>query len=184
MFRISSVHPQEHFVEAVFADLVCGTTVRTIRHVQPLRSDGWTWRIVRTVVPHTKSANTACKTLLRMDRCGPKRVELTYVMNKNSVIKTLCVSFWTAYILRWCYFAHTDVNFHIDWVDIRYYVCTCIRVISMTFWARGCNCPGSQGRIIAHTFSLFLENVLTYTIMQFKKLFVVSGNELSCKVAQ
>ena len=24
-------------LQAVFADLVCGTTVRTIRHVQPLR---------------------------------------------------------------------------------------------------------------------------------------------------
>ena len=34
----TSVHHQEHFVQAVFADLVCGTTVRTTRHVQPLRS--------------------------------------------------------------------------------------------------------------------------------------------------
>ena len=34
MFRASSVHHQERFVQAVFADLVCGTTVRTIRHVQ------------------------------------------------------------------------------------------------------------------------------------------------------
>ena len=38
------------------------------RHVQPLRSNGWTCRAVRTAVPHTKSANTACKTLLNMDR--------------------------------------------------------------------------------------------------------------------
>ena len=37
MFRISSVHHQERFVQAVFADLVCGNT-RTTRHVQPLRS--------------------------------------------------------------------------------------------------------------------------------------------------
>ena len=29
MFRTSSVHHQERFVQAVFADLVCGTTVRT-----------------------------------------------------------------------------------------------------------------------------------------------------------
>ena len=37
MFRTSSVHHQERFVQAVFADLVCGNT-RTTRHVQPLRS--------------------------------------------------------------------------------------------------------------------------------------------------
>ena len=34
MFRTSPVHHQERFVQAVFADLVCGTTVRTTRHVQ------------------------------------------------------------------------------------------------------------------------------------------------------
>ena len=44
--------------------------------------NGWACRVVRTVVPHTKSANTACKTLLKMDRWGPKHVELTYVMSK------------------------------------------------------------------------------------------------------
>ena len=44
--------------------------------------NGWTCRVVRTVVPHTKSANTARKTPLKMDRWGPKHVELTYVMNK------------------------------------------------------------------------------------------------------
>ena len=37
MFRTSSVHHQERFVQAVFADLVCGTTVRTTRHVQALQ---------------------------------------------------------------------------------------------------------------------------------------------------
>ena len=37
------------------------------RHVQPLLRNGWTCRVVR-VLPHTKSANTACKTLLMMDR--------------------------------------------------------------------------------------------------------------------
>ena len=41
-----------------------------------LRSNGWTCRVVR-VLPHTKSANTVCKTLLMMDRWGPKHVELT-----------------------------------------------------------------------------------------------------------
>ena len=34
MFRTSPVHHQERFVQAVFADLVCGNT-RTTRHVQP-----------------------------------------------------------------------------------------------------------------------------------------------------
>ena len=37
MFRTSPVHLQERFVQAVCADLVCGTTVRTTRPVQPLR---------------------------------------------------------------------------------------------------------------------------------------------------
>ena len=39
MFLTSPVHHQERFVQAVFADLVCGTTVRTTRHIQPLRQD-------------------------------------------------------------------------------------------------------------------------------------------------
>ena len=61
MFRTSPVHHQERFVQAVFTDLVCGNT-RTARHVQLLQSNnGWTCRVVRTVVPHTKSANIACK---------------------------------------------------------------------------------------------------------------------------
>ena len=34
MFRTSQVHHQERFVQAVFADSVCVTTVRTTRHVQ------------------------------------------------------------------------------------------------------------------------------------------------------
>ena len=37
MFRTSPVHHQERFVQAVFADLVCGNS-RTTRHVQPLQS--------------------------------------------------------------------------------------------------------------------------------------------------
>ena len=37
MFRTSSVHLQERFVQAVCADLVCGNT-RTAGHVQPLGS--------------------------------------------------------------------------------------------------------------------------------------------------
>ena len=35
MFRTSSVHRQERFVQAVFTDLVCGNT-GTAGHVQPL----------------------------------------------------------------------------------------------------------------------------------------------------
>ena len=34
------------FLQAVCTDLVCGNT-RTTRHVQPLRSNGWTCRVVR-----------------------------------------------------------------------------------------------------------------------------------------
>ena len=60
MFRTSPVHLQERFLQAVCADLVCGNT-RTTRNVQPLLRNGWTCRVVRTVVPHTKSAHTACK---------------------------------------------------------------------------------------------------------------------------
>ena len=41
MFRTSPVHHQERFVQAVFADLVCGTTVRATRHVQPLQSSSY-----------------------------------------------------------------------------------------------------------------------------------------------
>ena len=49
--------------------------------------NGWTCRVVR-VVPHTKVCEYSLyKTLLMMDRWGPKHVELTYVMNKNSLIK-------------------------------------------------------------------------------------------------
>ena len=59
MIQTSLVHLQERFVQAVRADLVCGTTVRTTRHVQPLLRIGWTCRVVR-VLPYTKSANTAC----------------------------------------------------------------------------------------------------------------------------
>ena len=40
MFRTSPVHHQERFVQAVFADLVCGNT-RTARHVQPLQSSSY-----------------------------------------------------------------------------------------------------------------------------------------------
>ena len=45
MFRTSPVHHQERFLQAVFADLVCGNT-RTTQHVQPLRSNGWTCEVV------------------------------------------------------------------------------------------------------------------------------------------
>ena len=42
------------------------------------------WYVVISVLPHTKSARTVGKqTLLKMDRWGPKHVELTYVMNKT-----------------------------------------------------------------------------------------------------
>ena len=47
------------FLTSYIRRLICGTTVRTARHVQPLLRNGWTCRVVR-VLPHTKSANTAC----------------------------------------------------------------------------------------------------------------------------
>ena len=62
MFRTSPAHLQERFLQAVCADLVCGTTVR---------SNGWTCRVVR-VLPHTKSAHTACK---NAPEDGPVRSE-------------------------------------------------------------------------------------------------------------
>ena len=49
MFRTSSVHHQERFVQAVFADLVCGNT-RTTRRVQPLL-----WYVVIRVLLDTSS---------------------------------------------------------------------------------------------------------------------------------
>ena len=100
-------------LQVVFADLVCGNT-RTTRHVQPLHmlarhvsdltgpSSGafykfylQIWYVVIRVLldtssryfVHTKSANTTCKTLLKMGRWGPKHVELTYVMNKTQSLK-------------------------------------------------------------------------------------------------
>ena len=55
--------------------LVCGNT-RTIRHVQPLQSCR-TCRVVR-VLPHTKVCKYSFyKTLLMVDRWGPKHVQLT-----------------------------------------------------------------------------------------------------------
>ena len=38
MFRTSSVHHQERFVQAVFADFGMCCNTRTTRHVQPLQS--------------------------------------------------------------------------------------------------------------------------------------------------
>ena len=66
MFRTSSVHHQQRFVQAVFADtLVCGNT-RTTRHAQPLRLD----------VSSSTHSSTTYQSLM-MDRLGPKHVELT-----------------------------------------------------------------------------------------------------------
>ena len=48
--------------------LVCGTTVRTTRHVQPLQSNDWMCPAVR-VLPHTTVCEYSLyKTLLMMDR--------------------------------------------------------------------------------------------------------------------
>ena len=127
MFRTSPVHHQERFVQAVFADLLCGNT-RTTRHVQPLRTcrkncssaynfvqplrscrknfflqlrNGWTCRVVR-VLPHTKVCKYSFyKTLLMMDRWGPKHVELNLSADQNLPIKTtLCILLDYIYILK------------------------------------------------------------------------------------
>ena len=72
MFRTSPVHLQERFVQAVFADFGMCCNTGTTRHVQALLRNGWTCRVVRTVVPHTKSAHTACK---NAPEDGPVRSE-------------------------------------------------------------------------------------------------------------
>ena len=55
--------------------------------------NGWTCRVVRTVVPHTKVCEySSYKTLLMMDRWGPKHVELTKSAECNLLTKTtLCI---------------------------------------------------------------------------------------------
>ena len=59
------------------------------------------YRLAVSSSTHSSTTYQICeyslyKTLLMMDRLGPKHVELTYVMNK--LIETLCVSCWIAYI--------------------------------------------------------------------------------------
>ena len=62
MFRTSSVHHQERFVEAVFVVLLFVLLDTSSRN-------GWTGRVVRTVVPPTKVCKFSLyKTLLMMDR--------------------------------------------------------------------------------------------------------------------
>ena len=77
MFRASSVHHQERFVQAVFADwyVVIRVLLDTSSRYEVVGRNefftqfrnSWTCRVVR-VLPHTKSAHTARKTLLKMDR--------------------------------------------------------------------------------------------------------------------
>ena len=113
MFRTSPVHHQERFVQAVFADFVCGNT-RTARHVQPLQRNGWTCRVVRTVVPHNKSANTACTKRSWWWTGKVRNISSKHKCWINSLIKTLCVSCWTAYICVWCrvllYYCHIKLQ--------------------------------------------------------------------------
>ena len=99
MFRTSPAHHQERFVQAVFADLASGNTCNP-RHVQPLLRNGWTCRVVRTIVPHTKVCDTDCK---NAPDDGPVRSEICRAnlsAEKNLLIKTLCVSCWTTYMLQ------------------------------------------------------------------------------------
>ena len=82
-------------LEAVFANLVCGTTVRTARHVQPLRLDVSSSTRITT---YQICEYSLYKTLLMMDQWGPKHVELTYVMNKLTHYNTLCILLECIYI--------------------------------------------------------------------------------------
>ena len=56
------------FLQAVCADLVCGTTVRTTRHVQRLQSNGWTCRVVR-VLQHIPKKNAPEDGPVRSETC-------------------------------------------------------------------------------------------------------------------
>ena len=61
------------------------------RHVSDLSSPS-SGAFLQAVLPRTKSANTACKkTLLMMDRWGPKHVELTYVNKIQSLENFVCL---------------------------------------------------------------------------------------------
>ena len=96
--------PHRSIIRSVFyklysQTLVCGTTVRTTRHVQPLFRNGWTCRVVR-VLPHTKSVNTACTKRSWRWTGEVRNMSSWHKCWINSVIKTLCVSCWTAYILQ------------------------------------------------------------------------------------
>ena len=63
-----------------------------------VRNMSKTCRVVR-VLPHTKVCEYSLyKTLLMMDRWGPKHVELTKVMNKTYSLRPHCVSCWTTYV--------------------------------------------------------------------------------------
>ena len=64
--------------------------------------NAWMCPVVR-VLPHTKVCEYSLyKTLLMMDRWGPKHVELTYVLNEiNSLKITLCILLDGIYIARW-----------------------------------------------------------------------------------
>ena len=88
------------FYKLYLQTLVCGNT-RTTRPVQPLLCNGWTCRLVPQLYHIPKSAYTACKTLLKVDRWGPKHVEVTYVMNKLNHKTTLCILLDCIYITRW-----------------------------------------------------------------------------------
>jgi hypothetical protein len=92
------------------------------------------------VLPHTKSANTACRTLLKMDQWGPKHVQLTYVMNKLTHWNTLCILLDCIYITRW-YTVHTMSN-----------TCFSYSFFSFYFWVPKLRCDraSSVGRAVTH----------------------------------
>ena len=82
MFRTSSVHHQERFVQAVFVNLVCGNT-RTTRHVQPLRSC-WTAYILQD---NTRSLQYQVKALECLENMESLRFCITVYFHKQTIGK-------------------------------------------------------------------------------------------------
>ena len=83
-------------LQAVFADwyvVILCVLLDTSSRYEVVGSADW-YMVIRVLLDTSShyfvtAANTACKTLLMMDRRGPKHVELTYIMNKTHSLKNL-----------------------------------------------------------------------------------------------
>ena len=92
-------------------------------------------QVVR-ILPHTKSANTACKKRSWWWTGEVRNMSSKHKCWINSLIKTLCVSCWTAYIFSWLLVFRVVITIycdnhmekvklslytswrHIEWVDV------------------------------------------------------------------